>query len=51
MAESEPTARGASTSPGGTTAAALRKLEEGEFNELLKQAITAAYNRAKELGG
>ncbi len=39
------------TSPGGTTAAALRKLGEGGFSELIKQAVTAAYNRAKELGG
>jgi pyrroline-5-carboxylate reductase len=38
------------TSPGGTTAAALQKLEEGEFNELLKRAVTAAFNRARELG-
>jgi len=39
------------TSPGGTTAAALRRLEEGGFSELLKQAVIAAYNRARELGG
>ena len=39
------------TSPGGTTAAALHKLEEGQFTELVKQAVAAAYNRAKELGG
>jgi len=39
------------TSPGGTTAAALGKLEEGRFTDLLKQAVIAAYNRAKELGG
>ncbi|MFC2042088.1 pyrroline-5-carboxylate reductase [Chloroflexota bacterium] len=38
------------TSPGGTTAAALHKLEEGQFTELIKQAVAAAYNRAKELG-
>lgn len=38
------------TSPGGTTAAALLKLEEGNFTGLLIQAVTAAYNRAKELG-
>jgi pyrroline-5-carboxylate reductase len=38
------------TSPGGTTAAALQKLEEGNFSELLKQAVIAAFNRAKELG-
>jgi pyrroline-5-carboxylate reductase len=39
------------TSPGGTTAAALRKLEEGGFSDLLKQAVIAAYSRARELGG
>ena len=38
------------TSPGGTTAAALHKLEEGQFTELVKQAVAAAYTRAKELG-
>ncbi len=39
------------TSPGGTTAAALRKLDEGGFSDLLKQAVIAAYTRARELGG
>ena len=38
------------TSPGGTTAAALQELEEGGFNELVKQAVAAAYKRARELG-
>lgn len=38
------------TSPGGTTAAALAQLEKGRFNELIKQAVAAAYKRAKELG-
>lgn len=38
------------TSPGGTTAAALARLEQGQFNEVMKQAIVAAYERAKELG-
>ena len=38
------------TSPGGTTAAALQKLGEGNFSELLKQAVIAAFNRARELG-
>jgi pyrroline-5-carboxylate reductase len=38
------------TSPGGTTAAALQKLSEGNFGEMLKQAVTAAFNRARELG-
>jgi pyrroline-5-carboxylate reductase len=39
------------TSPGGTTAAALARLEEGRFTELITEAITAAYRRARELGG
>jgi len=38
------------TSPGGTTAAALHQLENGGFSDLVKQAVTAAYNRARELG-
>ncbi len=38
------------TSPGGTTAAALLRLEEGQFTELVKQAVAAAYNKAKRLG-
>jgi pyrroline-5-carboxylate reductase len=38
------------TSPGGTTAAALSKFEEGHFNELVRKAVTAAYHRAQELG-
>ena len=38
------------TSPGGTTAAALLQFEKGGFSDLVRQAITAAYNRAKELG-
>jgi len=39
------------TSPGGTTAEALKVFEEGRFTELVKQAVTAAYNKAKRLGG
>ncbi len=39
------------TSPGGTTAAALDVLQKGEFAELVKQAVTAAYNKAERLGG
>lgn len=42
--------RRAVTSPGGTTAAALKTLEEGKFKELVTSAIKAAYARAKELG-
>ncbi len=38
------------TSPGGTTAEALLKLEEGGFSGLLIQAVSAAYDRARELG-
>jgi pyrroline-5-carboxylate reductase len=38
------------TSPGGTTAAALLQFEKGGFSDLIRQAVTAAYNRAKELG-
>jgi len=38
------------TSPGGTTAEALLQFEKGEFAELVKQAVIAAYNKARELG-
>lgn len=38
------------TSPGGTTAEALLKLEEGGFSGLLIQAVSAAYDRARGLG-
>ncbi len=38
------------TSPGGTTAAAMLQFEKGSFSNLVQQAVTAAYNRAKELG-
>jgi pyrroline-5-carboxylate reductase len=38
-------------SPGGTTAAALHVLELGFFTTVIKQAVEAAYQRAKELGG
>ncbi len=39
------------TSPGGTTAEALKVLEQGRFAELVKQAVAAAYKRAQQLGG
>jgi len=39
------------TSPGGTTAEALSCFEKGGFRALVAQAVEAAYNRAKELGG
>ena len=38
------------TSPGGTTAEALLKLDEGGFSELFKKAIRAAHIKAKSLG-
>ena len=38
------------TSPGGTTAEALLWLEKGGFSDLLVQAVSAAYNKAKRLG-
>ncbi len=38
------------TSPGGTTAEALKIFEEGQFGELIKRAVAAAYNRARKLG-
>ncbi|MBT9149246.1 MAG: Pyrroline-5-carboxylate reductase [Dehalococcoidia bacterium] len=38
------------TSPGGTTAAGLLRLEEGSLRAILTQAIIAAYEKSKELG-
>ncbi len=38
------------TSPGGTTAEALRELEQGNFPDLIARAVRAAYERAKQLG-
>ena len=38
------------TSSGGTTAEALLQLEKGGFSELVRQAVKAAYNKAKSLG-
>ena len=38
------------TSPGGTTAEALLQFEKGGFADLVLQAVTAAYNKAKSLG-
>ena len=38
------------TSPGGTTAEALKVFEKGQFGELVKRAVAAAYNRARKLG-
>ena len=39
------------TSPGGTTAEALLQFEKGGFKDLVLQAVTAAYEKAKRLGG
>jgi pyrroline-5-carboxylate reductase len=39
------------TSRGGTTEAALKVFENGGFNKLVEDAIKAAYQRARELGG
>jgi len=38
------------TSPGGTTAEALSQFERGRFSELVKQAVSAAYDKARRLG-
>jgi pyrroline-5-carboxylate reductase len=38
------------TSPGGTTAEALKVFEQGDFTGLVKKAVAAAYKRAQELG-
>jgi len=38
------------TSPGGTTARALEQFEKGQFTELVKRAVKAAYDKARELG-
>ncbi|MDP6142481.1 MAG: pyrroline-5-carboxylate reductase [Dehalococcoidales bacterium] len=38
------------TSPGGTTAEAIKIFEQGQFGELVRQAVVAAYNRARGLG-
>jgi pyrroline-5-carboxylate reductase len=42
--------RGQVTSPGGTTAAALRVLEAGSFRSSVLEAVIAAYDRSRELG-
>jgi pyrroline-5-carboxylate reductase len=39
------------TSPGGTTAEAITVLEKGGFASLIEQAIIAAHERSKKLGG
>ena len=52
LAESEETPealRNAVTSPGGTTAAALKVLDEGNFRGLVDQALAVAKARSMEL--
>lgn len=52
LAEDDATAgelRARVTSAGGTTAAALAQLEEGEFGKLIAHAMSAAAERAREL--
>jgi pyrroline-5-carboxylate reductase len=39
------------TSPGGTTAAGLKALEDGRFQATVMDAVVAAYERGEELGG
>ena len=39
------------TSPGGTTASALRELERGRFKATIIDAVDAAFRRSRELGG
>ncbi|MDP6576846.1 MAG: pyrroline-5-carboxylate reductase [Dehalococcoidales bacterium] len=39
------------TSPGGTTAAAMLQFEKGGLTNLVKQAVSAAYHRSRELAG
>jgi pyrroline-5-carboxylate reductase len=43
--------REAVTSPGGTTAAALRKLEDHRLRAAVSDALVAARDRSIELGG
>ena len=38
------------TSPGGTTAAALRVFDNNDFVSVIERAVAAAYQRARELG-
>jgi pyrroline-5-carboxylate reductase len=39
------------TSPGGTTAEALRVFESGSFRSNVLEAVIAAYEKSKALGG
>lgn len=38
------------TSPGGTTAEALKELEQGGFTGLISRAVDAAHKKARQLG-
>jgi pyrroline-5-carboxylate reductase len=38
------------TSPGGTTAEAITRFEQGGFSNLVNQAVTAAYEKSRKLG-
>lgn len=38
------------TSPGGTTAAAMYQLEQGNFRTVISDGMWAAYRRSRELG-
>jgi pyrroline-5-carboxylate reductase len=38
------------TSPGGTTAEAISVFEKGGFSDLVRQAVRAAYEKARQLG-
>jgi pyrroline-5-carboxylate reductase len=39
------------TSPGGTTEAAINTFKDGDIDKLVQKALTAAYNKSKELSG
>ena len=39
------------TSPGGTTAEAIASFEKSGFSEIVREAVVAAYEKAKQLGG
>ena len=48
--ESTATLRARVTSPGGTTEAALQKMEAGGIRDIVRAAMIAARDRAVELG-
>ena len=39
------------TSPGGTTAEALKVFDEGGFRDMVERAVRAAYDKSRSLGG